>query len=1550
MQRDVIQGYRLSPQQERLWLLYQADRSAAYHAFCAVLIDGVLDASILKQSIQEIAARCEILHTTFQFLSGMNLPVQVVNDACDLSVGEIDLTGSDDQAQAANQLIEEFVEAGFDFGRGPLVHASLLKLSDRRHQLLLNLPAMCADGVTLRNLVLEIAQCYEALLENREFSGEPLQYAVISEWLNDLIESDESEAGKEYWRAHHNNDRATPPIPFEKKLSEGSPFEPKFVAASLEGDLTAKLESTACGRGVTLSTFLLTCWSALLARLTGETNLVVGVGCHGRTDEEIESALGPLTKYVPIEADFDRNAAFAEALKEIGASIDEAIKWQEVFSFARREDAAAETEEPEFFPIAFDYQEPTPAYTAGGAAFTLSTLSYCLDRFKLRLACVELNETLALQFHYDSALFDRCDVERIAESFSSLLRSSAASPEREIGDLEIIGEAERRRLLVDFNNTDADYRNHQCLHERFEEQAGRSPDSVAAIIEDRQLSFGELSSRANNLASRLNSLGIGPEDIVAVRVDRSLEMVIGLLGALKAGAAYVPIDPSYPKERTAFILKDSRARALLIAAGARDEFSARDIETVVIDHFDPAETAAPFGHTRPSVTPDNPAYLIYTSGTTGTPRGVVIAHRSICNRLLWMQNEFPVDGNDRLLQKTSISFDASVWEIFLPLMTGACLVLAAPDEQRDSQKLIERVIQHEITVLQLVPSMFRILLQERDLDKVKSLKRMFCGGEALTADLRSRSFERLPDTELINLYGPTETSIDATFRRCGPSISGSTVPIGNPIGNMRIHLLDARGRLVPKGVPGELYIGGTGLARGYLNTPQSTAEKFMPDPLGCNPGARLYRSGDLAKHLNDGGVEYLGRADSQVKIRGFRIEPGEIESLLSTHPLVGKAAVVIKDDEQTGPRLAAYIMPAAPVMIEESASEARPAEELRAFLETELPEYMVPSAIVVLDSLPTLPSGKIDRRALAMLDDPGSERFEGRATLRTPVEELLASIWSQVLGVEKVGPDDSFLGLGGHSLMATQVISRMREAFQLDLPLRIIFETANLSELARRIEGKLKEGLGLQEPPFLPVPRSRNLPLSFAQQRLWYFDKFEPNTSLFNISTTVKVTGLLDLEALEKCFNEITRRHEVLRTRFAAEDGTPRQVISPPAYWKLPITDLRDLPESEREPRARQHIFEESQTHFDLANGGVFRARLLRLTGTESILIIAMHHIASDAWSLGVFIREISALYKAFTRNEPSPLPDLPIQYADFAVWQREWLQGEVMESHLSYWKEHLAGAPPFLDLPTDRPRPRAQSFRGACYPVVFSKELTSQLKALGAREGATLFMTLLTAFQIMLYFYTGHEDIVVGADVANRNRPEIEGLIGFFINQLVLRIKLSANQTFRQVLARVREISLGAYAHQDLPFEKLVSTLSPERSLKYAALFQVKFVLQNVPRVDIEIPGLTLTVLPDDLTISKLDLTCWLSEKPTGIDGVFEYNSDLFEVRTIERMTNHLESILREAVARPDLKVDDFKMLLRQNDIQQQLAEKEKADRANLAMLKRVKPRTVSLQQEGFN
>ncbi|HEX2268880.1 MAG TPA: amino acid adenylation domain-containing protein [Pyrinomonadaceae bacterium] len=1124
-------------------------------------------------------------------------------------------------------------------------------------------------------------------------------------------------------------------------------------------------------------------------------------------------------------------------------------------------------------------------------------------QFDLVLFMGDGGEGLWGQLEYSTDLWEAATISRMAEHFERLLTSIVAEPQRRVSRLPLLSEAERKQL-VEWNHTATEYGPEQCVHQLIAAQAARQPYAVAVRCGDEQLTYGELNERANQLAYYLKSFGVGAESLVGVCLDRSLDMMVTLLGILKAGGAYVPLDPEYPAERLRYMLEDASVRVALTQQhlSNRLQTELRGVDWIPVDEHWPTIAKQPRENPPLDAHPENLAYIIYTSGSTGMPKGVMITNQSLTNYALTMTKCIGLEPGQRMLEFASLSFDASVVQIFPALLGGATVVIDAAVSKLSNRELLSLCEQQQITVLDLPAAYWRQWvddLAQQDVRLGSSLRVFMTGGETLPGATLLQWSGLVDHTALfINSYGPTEATVGATvYRTDSDQTADFDVPaisIGKPLTNVKIYLLDSQLQHVPVGVSGELLVGGVGVGRGYLNRPELTAEKFIPNPFAEAPGERLYKTGDLARYRPDGQVEFLGRKDHQVKIRGFRVELGEIEALIREFEGIKEAAVVVREDRRGDKRLVAYYV--------QSSEATFTRHELKNHLKENLPEYMVPSAFVRLEAMPLSSSAKIDRQALAS-SDHDYEAGESFVAPRTPTEEIVAGQWADVLDVPQVGIYDDFFDLGGHSLLATQLISRLREVFQVELPLRHIFESPNVAGIA----GLIDQSSITQTAPITPAPRDADLPLSFAQQRFWFLNQLDGGTGAFNIPAAVLLKGKLNRTALAHSFDEIVKRHEALRTTFVNVDDCLVQVVQPPRGMLTSFVDLSALTENARRLESQRLLAAESNQAFDLSNGPLLSILLLQLEEQEHLLIMTTHHIAFDGWSLGVFVDELAAFYKGFVAGETPALPPLPVQYADYAYWQRQTLQGEVFEDHLNYWKRQLENAPATLDLPTDRPRTAVQTFRGARLPFAFSNSLTEALKALSRREGATLFMTAFAGFATLLNRYSGQDDLVIGADIANRTRIETESLIGCFFNHVALRADLSGRPTFRELVRRVRQVTLGAYAHQDLPFDMVVQALQPDRSANSTPLFQVLLVFLNTPMNSVELPDLTLEPQLVEPGIAKFDLTLFMAAGPNGLEGALEFNTDLFEHATAKNILAQFQTLLEAVVDHPDVELDQI-------------------------------------------
>ncbi|XXX72653.1 amino acid adenylation domain-containing protein [Sorangium sp. So ce134] len=1489
-------GAPLSAGQEAMWFLQQlAPDSSAYNLATALRVEGELSPRALEDALRTLVARHAALHTTYAQVGDRVVQRARPELASGFKIEVVDASAWTDEALA--ERLSEAADRPFDLAAGPPLRAHLFVRSQGGSTLVLAAHHIATDLWSIVLLMSELRAVYPAARAGRSaasLAAPRASYGDFVAWQRRYLAT-AGEADWAYWQAQVTG--ASPlELPTDRPRPAVQTYRGAALRAPLDPGLVAAVAEFARREGVTPYVVLLAAFEILLSRYSGQSSFLIGSPVAGRPDASYERVIGYFVNPLPMLADTSGDPSVRELVQRVRRTALGALEHQR-FPFAlqvQRAQGARDASRSPLFQVMFVLEKAYLEHEAdttmlvlgagerpvpfGGMELWPVPLPRRSAQFDLTLSVAHAEGRMSASFEYNTDLFDRGTIERMAAHFEVLLRAALAAPHERVRRLPLMPEAERRKVLEAWNATEAP-RAEGTLHGLFEAQARRTPDATALVSGTTRLSYRELDARANGVAQRLVARGVKPEQVVAVMLERGADLVVALLGVLKSGAAYAPIDPAYPRERVGFVLEDTDAPVVLTQPSLLDHLG----EAYRARAMFVTDVSAPAPPRASELASSHRAYIIYTSGSTGRPKGVDIEHRSAVAFASWAMRVFGPGELEGVLAATSVCFDLSIFELFVTLAAGGKVLMA-----ENALALPTLPARDEVTLVNTVPSAAAELLRCDGIPR--SVRTVNLAGEPLPAETVAALYA-LPHVEKVyNLYGPSE---DTTYSTYVETTRGGWRPtIGRPIENTRAYVLDAELDPVPIGVVGEVYLSGAGLARGYLNRAKETAARFLPDPFSEAPGARMYRTGDVARYLPDGNIEFLGRTDHQVKVRGFRIELGEIEGALRRCAGVRDAVVVARGDAPGTKRLVAYV------------TGDPPAGSLREQLRARLPEYMVPSAFVVLESLPLTPSGKVDRRSLP---EPDGALGNEHVAPRTAGEERLAGIWREVLRAERVGVTDNFFELGGHSLLATQVVSRIRRELGVEVPLRALFEAPTVELLAARLGS---EGARASGPAIVAAARGAGpRPTSFAQERLWFLDQLEPESVAYTIPMALRIEGRLDVEALARSVQEVTRRHESLRTTFAqGAEGNVLSVVHAEPLVGLVREDLRG--QADGQARVRAEAEREARTPFDLKRGPLLRAHLLSLSEQEHVLLLTLHHIVSDGWSLGVLVREVTALYDAFAHGRESPLAPLAIQYADYAAWQRAWLSGAELEAQTAYWKEHLAGAPAALELPTDRPRPAVQTYAGATVRRALGKELSERVDALSHRLGATPFMTLLAGFNVLLSRYCNQRDIVVGTPIANRTRAETEPLIGLFVNTLALRTDLSGEPTFVDLLGRVKQATLGAYAHQDLPFERVVEALNAPRDLSRSPVFQVMFALQNAPAPALELAGLALGLLDLDPGTSKFDLMLDVAPTKEGYVARWEFNSDLFDPPSIERLASHFINVLEGALSRPDRSVYEVPLL----------------------------------------
>ncbi|MET9827947.1 amino acid adenylation domain-containing protein [Streptomyces sp. NPDC006385] len=1485
----------LSFAQERLWYL---DRlmpgSPAYNVAVALPWHAELDTAALRRALDRLIVRHEALRTTFTEAGG--LVRQTVGEPWPIDIAVEDIA-PDDGTRAGDALdarIRREAAVPFDLSAGPLLRARLIRVADGPQGLVLTMHHIITDGWSLDVFFAELERLYAA-----ETGGDPVKlpelpvgYRDFARWQRAQQDSGARDADLRYWRERLAGAPTVLELPSGRVRPAQQSFRGGLHPFAWDRHLQEQLADLGRGQGVTLHMILLAAFTALLSRHTGETDIVVGAPAAMRIRPELEPLLGFFVNTLPLRVDLSGDPAFDEILGRVRDAVLGAVEHQELPFERLVEELRPERDAARMPVVQFLVQfndVPLRAVRLGRHRLQPRPADPGAAKVDLTLIVEDRGDGLDGSLEYNGDVLDRADAARFAEQLTLLLRQVARTPGTRLADLDLLAADQRERVLHAWNRTGAPLPE-APVHRLFEQHADASPDLPAVIAGNSTLTYRELEERANRLAHRLRRDGVRPADRVGICLDRSPELVVAMLAILKAGAAYVPLDPEYPGERLALMADDAGLRVIVTRHRTATEIPGAGRLRLCLDDDRDGRAAESTARPDAFACARSTAYVIYTSGSTGRPKGVVVDHRAIV-RLVRESDYVRVQAGDRVAQAANASFDAATFEVWGALANGGCVVVLPRDIVLDPDKLAAALVEQGIDSLFLTTAAVNAVAHRRP-DAFHTLRELLFGGEAVDPGTVRRILRHGAPQRLLHVYGPTETTTFATWHQVQDvPADAATVPIGRPIANTQAYVLDARMRPVPVGMPGELYLGGPGLAAGYLGRADLTAERFVPHPFAESPGERLYRTGDTVRYRADGAIEFLGRSDGQVKIRGFRIEPGEIEAALGAHPAVARAAVVVDAPRDTGKRLAAFV----------EATAAVTGEELRTWLRRSLPEYLVPSVYVPLDALPITPNGKVDRLALRVPEGHRGLPDGSGPAPRTPVEDILTGIWAEVLGLEHVAVDDDFFELGGHSLLSIPLLARVNEALGTSLSIRALMNGPTPRALAAQATATAEDAG--------PVPRRREpgsdepVPLSFAQQRLWFMDQLEPDSSLYNVPLVLRLHGDLDRVALERALGLLVQRHEVLRTSYPATRGRPRQHIAPAADVELPRTDLAGHPDPAAE--AARLLRQDAIEPFDLASGPVLRARLVRLAPDEHRLSLVLHHIAIDGWSLPLVCDELGRLYAATVADEPHRLPEPTLAYADYAEWQHAWLQGERLEQLLDHWRGVLGTDPVAPALPTDHPRQSLRSFAGAVASAAIDTELARRVRALGRREGATEYMVLLAALQVLLADWSGDPEVTVGTPVAGRGRPGLDRLVGCLINMLPVRTSLADRPDFRALLARVRHAVLGALAHEDLPLDRMVEALVTRRDRQLSPIFRVMFNhVTATPDPDFG-PGLRVE---GDIgwtgETAMFDLGLVVEARGEDLRLTLQYATDLFTEETANTLLARYIRVLETCTGEPGLPV----------------------------------------------
>lgn len=1481
----------LSFSQERLWFIDRLEGSLQYHIPAVLKLKGCLNISALEFALKQIIRRHEVLRSVFIEKEGKIY--QQVTELNKSYLNIIDGTELKSNPQRIDEKVNELVLKPFDLQHDTMLRADLISLTQDEHCLVVTIHHIASDGWSVPIIIEELVELYSSFTESRKenLPEITLQYSDYSIWQRNYLES-ELDTKIKYWK--QKLDGALPlelPTDFTRPAIRKT--SGNITAVEIDKELSDKIIQLSADEGSTLYMTLLAAFNVLLFNYSKQNDISVGTSIANRPQLELEGLIGFFVNTLTLRSQVDPNEKFVDFLKQIKTTTIEAYEHQDV-PFERVVEAVVRERDQSRSPLFQVMLVLLNTPESESSELKLKEVDIELQDFNLNISKFDLTfhvrETplgLKVSAEYSTDLFKESTIQRMLFHFTRILDQITRSKDQKVGEIDLMDFTHRQKVLVN-GRSEVTFDKDKSLVSLFEQHASITPNNVALFFGEKSMTYQELNEQSNRVAHFLQSKGVGSQSPVLLYMERGIQTFIGMMGILKSGAAYVPIDMDIPMSRIEYIIRDTGAKYLLSDNSSAQKIQLNQIAVINIA----TELAADLPTNNISITPidsNDLAYIIYTSGSTGAPKGVMIEHGNLLDYVYGLDKRLEINLCKSYALVSSIATDLGNTVIFSSLVFGGTLHVFSKESISNAEYLQNYFIQNAIDCLKIVPSHWQALSEQNPLLPNKLL---IFGGESLSGETIRKIRETQTRCRVINHYGPTETTIGKLlFEADLKENYSTTVPIGKPFGNTRVYVISSTQRLNPIGIPGELYIGGEGLARGYINQIELTQEKFIKNPIEDYP-SRIYATGDLVKYLEDGNIEYLGRVDDQVKIRGYRVEPLEIERITLQSELVNMASIAIITDSTGNKNLSAYVVP----------NQNYSREKLNNYLKQQLPDYMVPSQVIELEKFPMLPNGKIDKKSLP---DPEKTTTSTYIAPQSEAQKKMAEIWEDILEVEQVGIHDDFFALGGHSLLAIRLVSAIRKAFKIEMPIGDIFDYPTINLLLPKLQNQ--SATEVLPPIKTVIPKPDKIPLSFSQERLWFVDQLEGSVQ-YHVPSVFKLIGNLNIKSIEYSLKGIINRHEVLRTIIREDGGRGYQIIKDANDWKIEIVSNDEIISDQN--KLNEFILDLINSPFDLSSDYMLRSHLISLSPKEHILIVTLHHISSDRWSTSIMVKELIELYSAYSNKIQPDLKPLPLQYSDYAIWQRTNLNPSVLDKKLDYWKKKLSGMG-HLQLPLDYPRTAVWSVKGAVIPFSINKGVSEGLVDMSQKNGTTLFMTLLSAFKVLLHRYSSQNDICVGTSIANRQYHEIENLIGFFVNTLALRTEVNGHSTFTELLQKVKTTTLEAYEHQDAPFEKVVDSLVTERDMSRNALFQILFVMHNTPEVPkLNVSDLELIDITFPHEVSRFDFTIAFTETENGLQGTIQYCTDLFKEETMKRLIGHFQNILNSVVNDPTEKIGKLSML----------------------------------------